>query len=99
MEHVVPGSRIDDSSGTESYPNASVEEASSPPPPIRRSRPGWTEEPVQPPNTKENLRTLMALVDAAGEGMKKGEVLSEGCWLEMCDTLKIIYAQTDVTRG
>ena len=53
-------------------------------------------QPTQPtPVMKENLRTLMALVDAAGEGMKNGEVLSEGCWLEMCDTLKILYAQVD----
>ena len=74
-----------------------------PPMPASRrqnSRPGWTEQPTQPrsprsPAMKENLRTLMALVDAAGEGMKNGEVLSEGCWLEMCDTLKILYAQVD----
>ena len=53
-------------------------------------------QPTQPtPVMKENLRTLMALVDAAGEGMKNGEVLSEGCWLEMCDVLQILYAQVD----
>ena len=50
------------------------------------------------PTTKENLRTLMALVDVAGDGMKKGEVLSEGTWLEMCNTLKEIYAQVDIAR-
>ena len=53
-------------------------------------------QPTQPtPVMKENIRTLMALVDAAGEGMKNGEVLSEGCWLEMCDVLQILYAQVD----
>jgi len=64
---------------------------------LRDSRPGWTEV-KDPPTTKENLRTLMALVDTAGEGMRKGEVLSEGCWLEMCNTLKIIWAQTEIAR-
>ena len=63
----------------------------------RNSQPVWTEV-EDSPTTKENLRTLMALVDAAGEGMKKGEVLSEGCWLEMCNTLKTLYAQADVAR-
>ena len=49
-------------------------------------------------DTKDNLRHLMALVDTAGESMKKGEVLSEGTWLEMCDVLKILYEQVDTTR-
>ena len=47
---------------------------------------------------RENIRALMALVDAAGEGMKKGEVLSEGCWLDMCNTLKILYTQAPGVR-
>lgn len=73
------------------------------PPTILYQTPGHRMRPrpeITPPSptTKENLRTLMALVDAAGEGMKKGEVLSEGCWLEMCNTLKILYAQADVAR-
>ena len=63
-------------------------------------RPYQTERVLAPPSptTKENLRTLMALVDVAGDGMKKGEVLSEGTWLEMCNTLKAIYAQVDIAR-